>query len=94
MCVSACIHVEIIANQYIHSVTAPRFPLRPSAGEITGENVWFTDSLKQFNAAATKLPFDHHMLHGMMAPRGLLIIENTGQVSNACRREVVFFFTF
>jgi hypothetical protein len=49
-------------------------------GEITGENVWFTDSLKQFNQAATKLPFDHHMLEGMVAPRGLLIIENTGMV--------------
>jgi hypothetical protein len=49
-------------------------------GEITGENVWFTDSFKQFNNAATKLPFDHHMLQGMVAPRGLLVIENTGQV--------------
>jgi len=49
-------------------------------GEITGENVWFTLSLKQFNSAATKLPFDHHMLDGMVAPRGLIIIENTGMV--------------
>jgi len=49
-------------------------------GEITGENVWFTASLSQFNRAATKLPFDHHMLEGMVAPRGLFIIENTGMV--------------
>jgi len=49
-------------------------------GEITGENVWFTDSLKQFNNFAKKLPFDHHMMEGMVAPRGLLVIENTGQV--------------
>jgi len=49
-------------------------------GEITGENVWFTASLSQFNKVATKLPFDHHMLDGMVAPRGLLIIENTGMV--------------
>jgi len=49
-------------------------------GEITGENVWFTLSLRQFNSAATKLPFDHHMLDGMVAPRGLIIIENTGMV--------------
>jgi len=48
--------------------------------EITGENVWFTSSFNQFNNAATKLPFDHHMLEGMVAPRGLLIIENTGMV--------------
>jgi len=49
-------------------------------GEITGENVWFTLSLRQFNTAANKLPFDHHTLDGMVAPRGLLIIENTSQV--------------
>jgi len=49
-------------------------------GEITGENCWFTASLSQFNRAATKLPFDHHMLEGMVAPRGLLVIENTGMV--------------
>jgi len=49
-------------------------------GEITGENVWFTDSLSQFNKVATKLPFDHHVLQGMVAPRGLLVIENTAMV--------------
>jgi len=49
-------------------------------GEITGENVWFADSFKQFNGATTKLPFDHPDLVGLMAPRAVLIIENTGQV--------------
>ena len=46
--------------------------------EITGENDWFTASFNQFNNTATKLPFDHHMLMGMVAPRGLLAIDNTG----------------
>jgi hypothetical protein len=46
--------------------------------EITGENDWFTASFAQFNNTATKLPFDHHMLMGMVAPRGLLAIDNTG----------------
>jgi hypothetical protein len=46
--------------------------------EITGENDWFTAAFAQFNNAATKLPFDHHMLMGMVAPRGLLAIDNTG----------------
>ena len=46
--------------------------------EITGENDWFSGSFAQFNVAATKLPFDHHMLMGMVAPRGLLAIDNTG----------------
>jgi hypothetical protein len=45
-------------------------------GEITGENVWFASSFSQFNNAATKLPFDHHMVEGLVAPRALLVIEN------------------
>src|SRR5262249_3539670 len=48
--------------------------------EITGENTWFTDSFKQFNTTATKLPFDHHVVEALVAPRALLIIENTSQV--------------
>jgi hypothetical protein len=48
--------------------------------EIVGENVWFRSSFMNFAATATKLPFDHHMIEGMIAPRALLIIENTSQV--------------
>jgi len=48
--------------------------------EITGENVWFASSFAQFNASASKLPFDHHMIEAMVAPRALLVIENTSQV--------------
>lgn len=43
----------------------------------TGENVWFTGTFNQFNNSATRLPFDHHEILGMVAPRGLLVIENT-----------------
>jgi len=51
-------------------------------GEIIGENVWFSENLDPFGPmpGAQKLPFDHHMLMGMVAPRGLLVIENTGMV--------------
>jgi len=45
-------------------------------GEITGENVWFTPGFSQFNSAATKLPFDHHTIEGLVAPRALFVIEN------------------
>jgi hypothetical protein len=45
--------------------------------EIVGENCWFKSSLSQFSNSASKLPYDHHSLLGMVAPRGLLIIENT-----------------
>ena len=48
--------------------------------EITGENVWFETSFSQFGGTATKLPFDHHMIEGLVAPRALLVIENTSQV--------------
>jgi hypothetical protein len=44
--------------------------------EIIGENVWFSPSFNQFSGATTKLPFDHHSLIGLVAPRPILIIEN------------------
>lgn len=48
--------------------------------QITTENVWFTPSFSQFGSSATLLPFDHHMIEGLVAPRALLVIENTSQV--------------
>ncbi|HEU4388549.1 MAG TPA: dockerin-like protein, partial [Blastocatellia bacterium] len=44
--------------------------------EIVGENVWFRANFNQFSSAATKLPFDHHSIVGLVAPRAILIIEN------------------
>lgn len=44
---------------------------------INGEDPWFTSSFSQFWGTAIRLPYDHHMLMGMVAPRGLLVIENT-----------------
>ncbi|HKX32370.1 MAG TPA: BACON domain-containing carbohydrate-binding protein [Blastocatellia bacterium] len=44
--------------------------------EIVNENVWFRANFNQFSNAATKLPFDHHSIIGLVAPRALLIIEN------------------
>ncbi len=45
--------------------------------QIVTENVWLTESLAQFSHTATKLPFDHHQPMGMIAPRALLVTENT-----------------
>jgi len=47
--------------------------------------VWFAESLAQFGPSppgshVPQLPVDHHELQGMVAPRGLLVIENTGMV--------------
>lgn len=44
--------------------------------QIVGENVWFRANFNQFSNAATKLPFDHHSVIGLVAPRAILIIEN------------------
>lgn len=45
--------------------------------QIVTENVWFADSFKAFGAQPELLPFDQHEVMGLIAPRGLLVIENT-----------------
>jgi hypothetical protein len=45
-------------------------------GQIVGENVWFRSNFSQFGSALNKLPFDHHSIEGLVAPRALLVIEN------------------
>ncbi len=45
-------------------------------GQIVGENVWFRANFGQFASAVNKLPFDHHAIEGLVAPRALLVIEN------------------
>jgi hypothetical protein len=45
--------------------------------QIIGENCWFAKSLNQFSGNTNKLPFDHHEIEALCAPRGLLVIENT-----------------
>lgn len=45
-------------------------------GQIIGENVWFSKNFNTFATKATTLATDHHQLAGLVAPRGLLVIEN------------------
>lgn len=47
-----------------------------TASEIVDENVWESISFVQFQNNTNLLPFDHHELAGMVAPRGLLVIDN------------------
>jgi hypothetical protein len=50
-----------------------------TASEIVQENVWFSTSFNQFaNSTTASLPFDHHLLLGLVAPRGLFVIDNVG----------------
>src|SRR5574344_4044 len=45
-------------------------------GSACTECAWFRSSFCDFQNSADKLPFDHHLLEGMIAPRGLLVIDN------------------
>jgi hypothetical protein len=38
---------------------------------------WYAESLRQFNDAPDKLPFDHHELIAMIAPRAVLMVESS-----------------
>jgi hypothetical protein len=51
-----------------------------TAAEIVSEAAWFRDSFGMFNASVSHLPFDHHMLMAMVAPRALLAIENSSYI--------------
>ena len=46
----------------------------------SGEQPWFRESFGQFgksSADVTRLPFDHHMVLGLVAPRALFVLDNT-----------------
>lgn len=45
--------------------------------QIVTENCWFRSDFGQFANTASKLPFDHHLIMALCAPRALLVIENT-----------------
>jgi hypothetical protein len=49
-----------------------------TASEIVQENVWFSTSFNKFANNTSLLPFDHHQLAGLIAPRALLFIDNSG----------------
>lgn len=50
-----------------------------TASEIVQENVWFSTAFNTFaQSGVNPAPFDHHMLSALIAPRPLLIIDNTG----------------
>ncbi|QNU65924.1 dockerin-like protein [Ruminiclostridium herbifermentans] len=48
-----------------------------TAAQIVTENPWQGSAFAQFGNAVNKLPVDQHLVAGLCAPRGLLIIENT-----------------
>ncbi|KAF9890130.1 hypothetical protein FE257_006291 [Aspergillus nanangensis] len=49
-----------------------------TAGEIVQENVWFSTDFNEYTDQVERLPFDHHLLAGLIAPRALLSLDNAG----------------
>lgn len=47
-----------------------------TAQQIVGENVWFSTRFNPWTTQTSSLPYDHHLLAGLVAPRGLYIPEN------------------
>ena len=45
--------------------------------QLVTENVWMRANFNQFCGHTNKLPFDHHEIEGLCAPRALLVIENS-----------------
>lgn len=48
--------------------------------QIVNENVWFTNTFRQFSESVNKLPFDQHLVMGLVAPRALFVVDNTWMV--------------
>jgi len=53
-----------------------------TASHASQEQPWFSTAFSSYTSAANinRLPHDHHELAGLVAPRGLLIIDNTSMV--------------
>ena len=51
-----------------------------TATEIVTENVWFSTNFNNYVNNLNVLPYDHHLLLAMVAPRGLISYENTDYV--------------
>ncbi|KAK4198696.1 putative carbohydrate esterase family 15 protein [Triangularia verruculosa] len=48
------------------------------ASQIVNGDQWFSTDFSKYVNDLSKLPLDHHFLAGLVAPRGLLVIENSG----------------
>jgi len=47
-----------------------------TAGQIIGENVWFSKNFDTYTRSTSTIPADHHMLAALIVPRGLIPFEN------------------
>ncbi|KAJ3528101.1 hypothetical protein NMY22_g9542 [Coprinellus aureogranulatus] len=49
-----------------------------TARQLVTENAWFSPIFNRVVSRVTDLPFDHHLLAALVAPRGLLTINHSG----------------
>ncbi|KAH6904569.1 hypothetical protein BKA70DRAFT_1373388 [Coprinopsis sp. MPI-PUGE-AT-0042] len=49
-----------------------------TATQIITENVWFSPVFDKYVSQVNSLPYDHHLLAGLYAPRGLFILDHAG----------------
>jgi hypothetical protein len=73
---SACWRLSDVENVSVNGTDTTQ-----TAHEIVTENVWFSNAFEVFaneTDGTQRLPFDHHMLAGLVAPRGLFVIDNLG----------------
>lgn len=70
---------EVHHQQWLDAGMMPDYADVQTLSHAANENVWFRQSFGQFGSAVERLPFDHHMVMGLLAPRGLLMVNNTEQ---------------
>ena len=66
---SACWRLSNWQNQNGYNVQASQ--------QIITENVWFSKNFEPYVNNVNQLPFDHHLLASLVAPRPLYVIENS-----------------
>jgi len=58
-------------------VVSPTPNFLGSAQSIADSNVWFSPTFKNWYSWLDDLPFDHHFITALIAPRGLLAIDDS-----------------
>jgi hypothetical protein len=68
---AACWHISdhLVRNRGVNTQTA---------AQIVKENVWFGPAFDSYVGQVGVLPFDQHLLAALIAPRALLVEDNTG----------------
>ena len=70
---------QVNHQKWVDAGKTPDYADVQTLSSAAGENAWFRRTFSQFGSAVDQLPFDHHMLMGLVAPRALLLVNNTDQ---------------